>query len=215
MSVTVPNKVTRVVLLQLTCVLATVAACIGLNALIRSIQQQDSITSKATPPMRIEVDVSQITNVGIVATVGNILIGLTAFFAFVVTFFNIGKFHLWANKTLRLQAYLLAFLSVWVIACMIPFMIFYYNDHATISAYIGDNKLADSLVASIASRSGHSTEYRGMWFLRLLAIFPWLSVASALITVPFLLKASKAVTSGDSDSSSSKEAVVTAEKAQA
>lgn len=141
--------------------------------------------------MVIDIDVSAITNVGIVATVGNILMGGFGFIFFSLTFLPATR-HI-ANRTAKLQAYLLSFSSVWVLACMIPYMVFFMNDSANVKAFIGQIQLPAAMVAATAAKSGHSTEYQTMWYLRLLAIFPWLSIASGLIAVVVLFKAAAAI----------------------
>ncbi|EAU86654.1 hypothetical protein CC1G_07312 [Coprinopsis cinerea okayama7 len=210
----IPLKTARIVTLQLTAALATVAACIGLHALVKSNQSKTALRSRVSPPTRLVIDTSSIQNSGIVATVGNILLASFAFISFCITFLPFLR--RWANKTLRLQAGLIAFSAVWVFVCMIPFMKYFVNDHASISAFIGETRLPDSLVQSMQEKSGHSTRYKDMWYLRLLAIFPWLSIASAIITVPVLLKAASATASttpATEESSSAKETIEHSEKA--
>ncbi|TEB30795.1 hypothetical protein FA13DRAFT_1733225 [Coprinellus micaceus] len=191
MAPSVPNQSARLATLLVSMAFGTVAACIGLNALIRSNQSQTNLKKLVTAPMTLDIDVSQITNVGIVATVGNILIGGLSSLYFNLTLFPFTR--KWANKTLRLQVISLTFSAVWVFACMVPFMIYFMNDHANVRAFLGTTELPASLVEATAARSGHSTEYQTMWYLRLLAIFPWLSLVSALISAFVAWKSTAAV----------------------
>ena len=191
MSASTPLFMPRLAALGLTSALATVAACLGLNALIRSNQLKSSFKSKAPPGIRVEIDTSAITNAGIVATVGCILLaGFCFIFANMTLLPGLRRI---ANKTLKAQSGLIAFSAIWIFACMVPFMKFFMNDHAGVSAFVGSTRLADSLIKAMEEKSGSSSVYRGMWFLRLFAIFPWLAIASGLVTVPVLLKAAKAV----------------------
>lgn len=110
----------------------------------------------------LNVCATAITNVGIVATVGNILMGGFGFIFFSLTFLPVTR-HI-ANRTAKLQAYLLSFSSVWVLACMIPYMVFFMNDSANVKAFIGQIQLPAAMVAATAAKSGHSTEYQTMWY---------------------------------------------------
>ncbi|KAH6909771.1 hypothetical protein BKA70DRAFT_175788 [Coprinopsis sp. MPI-PUGE-AT-0042] len=190
----------RLASLNLTSALATVAACLGLNALIRSNQLKSSFKSKAPPPTRVEIDTEAILNTGIVATVGCILLAGFCFIFASMTL--IPKFRRIANKTLKVQAGLIAFSAIWIFACMVPYMKYYLNDSAGVKAFIGSTQLPDSLVKSLQEKSGSSSVYKDMWFLRPFAILPWISIASALATIPILLRAAKALKSVPSDRTS-------------
>ena len=183
----------RLAALGLTSALATVAACLGLNALVRSNQLKSSFKRKAPSGTRVEIDTAEIFNVGVVATVGCILLaGFCFIFANLTLIPGLRRI---ANKTLKLQTGLIAFSVTWIFACMVPFMQFYINDRAGVKAFIGSTQLPDTLVKAMEERSGSSGVYRTMWFLRLFAIFPWIAIASGLLTIPVLLRAAKAVRS--------------------
>lgn len=191
--VAVPHKKARLAVLLAASVFGCVAACIGLNALIRSNQAQTRLKRLVTAPMVLDINVSAITNVGIVATVANILTAGVAFLALCSTIFPATQ--ALANKTLRPTAAILAFTSLWVLACMIPYMVYFARDSAGLRAFIGQNELPQSLVQQTAARSGHSTRYRTMWYLRLLAIFPWFSIVAGAAASFVLFRAASAVDS--------------------
>ncbi|KAJ3540599.1 hypothetical protein NMY22_g4224 [Coprinellus aureogranulatus] len=67
------------------------------------------------------------------------------------------------------------------------------NDHANVRAFIGQTELPQSLVEQTAASKGRSTEYQTMWYLRLLAIFPWFAIVSALIAAFVAWRATSAV----------------------
>ncbi|KAJ2916161.1 hypothetical protein MD484_g4234, partial [Candolleomyces efflorescens] len=189
--VAVPHKNARLAVLLAASVFACVAACIGLNALIRSNQSQTRLKKLAPAPTVLEIDVSAITNVGIVGTVGNILLSGTAFLALSATILPVTQGL--ANKTLRPTAAILAFTSLWVLVCMIPYIVFFARDSAGLRAFIGSTELPQSVVQQTAARSGHSTRYRTMWYLKLLAIFPWFSIVAGAIASFVLFRAASAV----------------------
>lgn len=221
MTPTVPNQSARLATLLASMVFGTVAACIGLNAIIRSHQSQTSLKKLVSAPMTLKIDVSQITNVGIVATVGSILVGGLSCIFFNITLFPFLR--KWANKTLRLQVITLSFSGLWVLACMIPYMVYFMNDHADVRAFVGETELPQSLVAQTAAKSGHSTEYQTMWYLRLLAIFPWFSIVSAFLSAFVAWRSTAAVNALPADgvtakptkhANSSKGSVVETEKVE-
>ncbi|KAJ2933891.1 hypothetical protein H1R20_g3200, partial [Candolleomyces eurysporus] len=191
--VAVPHKNARLAALLAASVFGCVAACIGLNALIRSNQAQSRLKKLVTAPMVLEIDVSWITNVGIVTTVGNILTAGVAFLALSATI--LPQTQALANKTLRPTAAILAFTSLWVLVCMIPYMVYFARDSAGLRAFVGQNELPSSLVQQTAARSGHSTRFRTMWYLRLLAIFPWFSIVAGAVASFVLFRAASAVDS--------------------
>ncbi|KAJ3549108.1 hypothetical protein NMY22_g997 [Coprinellus aureogranulatus] len=154
-------------------------------------QSQSDLRKDVGATITLDIDVSQITNVGIVATVGNLLIALFSFAFFVLTLLPFLR--RWANKTLRLQVILLTLSAVWVFACMVPYMIYFMNDHANVRAFIGQTELPQSLVEQTAASKGRSTEYQTMWYLRLLAIFPWFAIVSALVAAFVAWRATSAV----------------------
>ncbi|KAF5339770.1 hypothetical protein D9611_009051 [Ephemerocybe angulata] len=219
MSTTVPYKNARIGSLLVLNVFSVVASCIGLNALIRSNQAISSLKKLVEAPMVLEIDTHSIKSVGIVATVGCLLTGLLSFVFLNMTILpGLRKL---SNSTLRLQAILLAFTTTWVFASMVPFMVYYVNNSAGVKAFIGQITVPASLVQQSVAKSGHSTKYSTMWYLRLLAIFPWLSIAAAIPTVIVLLRAASAVASTPAPGvakpasvNGSKESVVQQEKVE-
>jgi len=95
-----------------------------------------------------------------------------------------------SNKTLKVQAYSIAFFTIWVIACMIPYMIYFANRSAGVKAFLGELELPPAIVAQTVARSGKSTRYRTMWYCRSKSISASASSSSLLANSVFALHSS-------------------------
>jgi len=136
----------------------------------------------------VNVDVSDIDAVGKVATIGNVFLGS---FGFAILVFSIlPGFKAASIRTLKLQALVLILPTLVIFGGMIPFTIFFKNRSAQVTAFIGTTQLPASLVQSVQARSGAESKYSKIWYLRLLAIFPWISFAFAVVAIAVIFLSS-------------------------
>ncbi|KAB5592927.1 hypothetical protein CTheo_3638 [Ceratobasidium theobromae] len=181
-----PLRTPRLLLLCLTWALGVIGAAAGLNAIIKRNDQVADIRKAVSPlGITVNVDTNDLLRSGIVLAVGCLLLAI-------VTSFFIGLLVLdslkprgsipFSTRTLGLQKASLAFLTLWVFACLIPVTKFAAERSAAVAAYTGGVQLPDSLVRSTESRLGFSRVYWDQLYVRLLTIAPWITFAFALVT---------------------------------
>ncbi|KAG5640571.1 hypothetical protein DXG03_008058 [Asterophora parasitica] len=103
----VPLKSARIAALSIAWAWAIVSSGTGLNALIESHRAQSALKAKAPPPTRLDINVSDATNSGIVLTTGSVLVGVLTYNMVVGMFFPATRDFI--NRTLRTQGWLLTF----------------------------------------------------------------------------------------------------------
>ena len=62
-------------------------------------------------------------------------------------------------KTSKINSILLAFLSVWLLATLIPFTLFFATRYAHVRAFIGSQELPESVVQATQQSLGVSNKY--------------------------------------------------------
>ena len=69
------------------------------------------------------------------------------------------------GRTLKIQGAVLAFLSVWCFACLVPLTDFFANHSAKVTAFIGSIQLPQSIIQGVEAQVGatpvyHKVSYR-------------------------------------------------------
>ncbi|KAF5309987.1 hypothetical protein D9619_010245 [Psilocybe cf. subviscida] len=185
-----PLKKARLLSLVVAWCFAVIAACVGLNALVKSNQDKAKLKKLAPAPAVVFIDTNDIYHVGISATVASLVLAILVSVYAVGSVFSPTK-GLFA-RTLRVQAGLLLAACAWLFATMIPYMIFYLHRQAKVTAFIGTTQLPASVIKAVEAQSGSTGVYKQISYLRLVAIFPWLSLFFSLIAVVLLFKSASA-----------------------
>ncbi|KAI0035763.1 hypothetical protein K488DRAFT_82796 [Vararia minispora EC-137] len=192
-----PLKRVRVAALFFSFAFAIIGLSVGINALVKGNQTRTRLSSSIPAGATVTVDTSNVTNCGIVVTTTCAVIALITFVLFV------GNILLWRrhdaasgrigllNRTLALQAVVLAFFALWLFATIIPFDVFFANDAVGVSATFLGAPIPRSFIDQIAAALGIPTRYRDFGFLRLLAILPWFTVLFTSLAATVLLTASR------------------------
>jgi len=167
------------------------AGGLGLNALIKSNQDQSRLKKQVPPPTVLTINVHDIFVVGVVATTVS---ALTAFLLFNYAALQFLRPAL-ATRTLRLQSFSIFFCAIWLFATQIPFTVYYATRAARVTAFIGTVQLPDAVIKSVEKTLGTSSVYREIPYLRAPAIIPWIALIFFLIAASVLLAASRRVPS--------------------
>lgn len=197
-----PLRTPRLFLLGLTWALGVVGAAAGLNAIVKRNDQVSTI-KKAVAALRITVFVNtnDLLRSGIVLAVGCLLLAI-------VTSIFIGLLILdslkppsssspISTRTLGAQTGLLAFLTIWIFACLVAVTKFAANGSAAVAAYTGGVKLPDSLVHATEASLGFSRVYWDQLYVRILTVAPWVTFLFALITTIVSFMASQKRTASE------------------
>jgi len=114
-----------------------------------------------------------------------------------------------ATGSLKIQAWLLSFFSLWLFATQIPYTVFVANHRAKIDAFLGGVQLPASTVQAAIAAAGETDKYSKLhsgtsWcasslgteiltFLQavLLAIFPWITLLFTGILIFILFAAAR------------------------
>jgi len=197
-----PLRTARLVSLALSWAFAVIAASVGLYAEITGERDKKRYMQLVPSSVRVEVDISDILVSGACATVASTFIGIFAFCSFICTFIttttttiNVGTCILSVMGSLRTQAILLSIASLFLLASMIPYMIFFSTRSASVKAFIGGSLIPDSVVQSAAKSLGVNGEYKSVSYLKLVAIFPWFTLLAAFIAIVLLFAAATRISS--------------------
>jgi len=182
-----PLQTARLVTLSLSWCFAVIAASVGLNGLVKSNQEKTRLKKLGAPAV-VDIDTSDIFNVGVVATTASLLISILVF-NFVVGMYVPAAKALVA-RTLRLQAIVLTLSCLLLFGAMVPYMDFFVNRQASVKAFIGGVQLPDSIVKGVEASSGTTRVYKDIFYLKLVAILPWFSLLFTLVAAGTLFVAS-------------------------
>jgi hypothetical protein len=182
-----PLQSARLVTLGISWCFAVIAASVGLNGLIKSNQEKTRLKKLGAPAV-VDIDTSDIFNVGVVATTASLLI------AILVSKFLVGMYipatKALVARTLRLQAIILTLACLLLFGAMVPYMVFFVNRQASVKAFIGGVQLPDSIVQGVEATSGTTRVYKKIFYLKLVAILPWFSLLFSLVAAGTLFVAS-------------------------
>jgi len=192
-----PLRNARLVALSLAWCFAVISGSMGLNSLIKSNQSQSSLKKQVPPPTVLVIDVSDAFDAGVFATTASTLISVLVFNY--ISMMLLPKMRAFSTKTLRPQAYSLFFCVVWLIGAQIPFTFFFATRSAGVRAFIGSVELPASIIASTEKALGTTSVYKKMGYLRLTAVFPWLTILFTTIAAVVLFIAASRITTSPPD----------------
>ncbi|EGN94480.1 hypothetical protein SERLA73DRAFT_188405 [Serpula lacrymans var. lacrymans S7.3] len=169
-----------------------IGGSVGLNALIKS-NQENSYIQKTISTLRAQLgdvnvylNTNDVFHTGVVITTVCALIAVLTFVYLLFTFCSI------TNRPLglRLQAFSLIFCAVWLFATLIPFDVYFANHSAQVTATLGGTQVPQSLIQLLENELGVSAVYKHIYYLRLLAVLPWFAFLFSLVAAGVLLVAS-------------------------
>ncbi|KIP09364.1 hypothetical protein PHLGIDRAFT_18654 [Phlebiopsis gigantea 11061_1 CR5-6] len=171
-------RTARLVSLFLSFAFGVVGMAVGINGLVKFKQEKKTLLGAVPPGATVDLNTHDVLNSGYVLTVVSGLIALASnlfLLPIIIPVFGLPAFGLPAlvGRTLRLQGAILAFLSVWLFATLVPFTAFFANRSAKITASIGNVVLSPASVQAIVASLGATTEYKHVGYLRLSAVLPW------------------------------------------
>ncbi|KAI9064745.1 hypothetical protein FKP32DRAFT_1602817 [Trametes sanguinea] len=176
----VPFRLPRLAALSLAFVFGVVGFAMGINALVKSNDQKDTVRKAAAPlGATVNIDTNDVFDVGCVVTVVCGLVAVTSLASLVSLLFTRSA------RALTFLGLFLSFLTIWLFASLIPMTDFVANRQAKVSAFIGDVPLQDSLIQAVQQELGVTSVYHEIHYLRLAVILPWIAflfgaIASAL-----------------------------------
>lgn len=152
------SRPVRLVALFLCWAFGVIGGSVGLNALIKSNQEKSHLKNSAPPPTKVYIDTNDIFQVGVVVTVVCTLISIVSFNALLWEL--LPKFRGFAGRTRRIVGFVLAFLSVWLLASLIPFTLFFATGEAKVTAFIGPLELPQSAIQQVEKALGATRAYK-------------------------------------------------------
>jgi len=174
----------RIVALALSAAWCIISASIGLNSLIKSNQTQTRFRKLAPAGVTVQFHINDVYQSGVVIT------SICATLAVLSTIFLLVTI-VWPNRatgSLKIQAWMFTFFSVWVLAVQIPYTAFVATRRAKVDAFLGGVQLPAETVQAALAAAGGSDKYSSQHPVVLLAIFPWITLVftTALIIVLFM-----------------------------
>jgi len=201
---------------------------LGLNALIKSNDDKKTIMKMAPPPAIVTINTSgecyffvplrvilnsyiqDIYNAGVAATTAAILIAVASFTFFVAPMLPFTRNI--AAKTQRLQGFVFVFTSIFLFSAMIPYMVFFANRSAGVSATIGGVPLPASIIKGVEAQTGVTSVYSKISYcesnthlqssalmlailVKIFAVVPWFTFLFSVISAIVLLTAPSTSTS--------------------
>ncbi|PCH37025.1 hypothetical protein WOLCODRAFT_28885 [Wolfiporia cocos MD-104 SS10] len=171
----------RLLSLVLSFAFGVVGMSTDINGLAKSQHQKSELRRYAAGlGATVTVDTHNIFAVGVVVTVVCGLIALASILALAHALlfrFRLAKTSARARLHLRtvplLGAHVLALLSLWLFAALIPFTDFVANDQAKITATLGGVQLSPAQVQAQESALGLTPVYHKLGYLRAGVILPW------------------------------------------
>ena len=151
----------RILALFMSFAFGVIGMSVGINALVKFEDQKHQLQKLVSSGTTLNIDISDIQSVGIVITIVCGLIALASLLFIVPVLLASAS----SSRMLGLQTLILAFLSVWCFACLIPLTDFFANHSAKVTAFIGSIQLPQSIIQGVEAQVGatpvyHKVSYR-------------------------------------------------------
>ncbi|KAI0300561.1 hypothetical protein B0F90DRAFT_1723965 [Multifurca ochricompacta] len=182
-----PLRIQRLVALALCWAWGVISGSVGLNALINANRSQTRLRKASPPGVTIKFNVNDIYQPGVVLTTICAVVTLLATIFFIVTLTRPKH----ATGSLKIQALIFSFFSLWLFATQIPYTVFVANHHAKITAFLEGVQLPPQIVQAGLATLGASDKYSKLHPAVLLAVFPWIALLFNIILVVVLLTAAR------------------------
>jgi hypothetical protein len=166
----------------LTAAFGIIGGSVGLNALIKSNREKGFLKSHVPKPTILHINTDDVLFSGIVVAVVCASIGAIATASLQVMILPSWR-RRWADKTKNLRGGMMLFFTLWLLAAHIPFTLFFATRDAIVNAWIMGKPVPAAKVAEAAHHLGSTAVYKDVYYLRLLAILPWVTFFFASISV--------------------------------
>jgi len=186
-----PLKKLRLITLFPAWVLCGSSSGIGIHALIRLKDDKAAFKELVPAPIVVFINTRDIFGAGVAVTVALLLTSMVIFNRIIATYRPPTRD--W-GRNLRFQSFVLLLGCAFLFASMVPYMVFFVNRQASVKAFIGTTQQPDAAIKAVEDASGFTRTYKKVYSLKLLAIFPWISLASTLVPAAILYVAGGAST---------------------
>ncbi|KAG2136969.1 uncharacterized protein EDB93DRAFT_1091442 [Suillus bovinus] len=181
------SKILLLVSLFLTFAFSVVGWSVVINALVKSNQESSYVKSEAPVGTIVDINYHDIYSVcSVIAAACALLTALSLISAF-SQISSIGR----QQRLLRLQAFLMLFGALWLLATVIACDVLFATRSTKITATFDGVALSQSVIQQFEQNIGVSPEYSQKWYLRLCAILPWFAVLFATLSGLLLHKAAR------------------------
>jgi hypothetical protein len=187
MSTASPLRKQRLAALALCAAWYIISASIGLNALIKANRTETRFRKEAPPGVTLSFHINDLYQPGVVLTTVCATTALLATIFLAVTL----RWPKNADGSLKIQAWIFTFLSLWLLATQIPYTVFVANRNAKVDAFLAGTQLPAQAVQAALAAAGESTKYSKLHSAVLLAIFPWISLISSIVLILVLFAAAR------------------------
>jgi hypothetical protein len=143
--------------LSLTSAFGIIGGSVGLNALIKSNQEKGYLKSHASPA-QLQINTNDILFSGIVVSVVCASISVIAFTS--TQLMVIPGLRKLGDKTKKFRGGLMLFFTLWLLAALIPYTIFFATRDAIVKAWIMGQQLPQSVVDETAKKLGATASYK-------------------------------------------------------
>ncbi|KAJ8594348.1 hypothetical protein M405DRAFT_917692 [Rhizopogon salebrosus TDB-379] len=173
------SKILLFVSLFLTFAFSVVGLSVVINALVKS--NQESSYVKSVVPGGTVVDLNYHDVYSVCAVIGAVCALLIAV-SLLSIFSQIFSIGVKRRSFLRLQAFLMLFGALWVLATVIACDVLFTTRSTKITATLDGVAVPQSVVEQIEQEIGVSPVYKNKWYLRLCAILPWFAFLFATLS---------------------------------
>ncbi|KAG2117035.1 uncharacterized protein F5147DRAFT_768424 [Suillus discolor] len=180
-------KILLLVSLFLTFAFSVVGFSVVINALVKSDQESSYIRSVAPDGAIVDINYHDIYSVCAVMAAVCALLTILSLVSTFSQISSIGR----KQRLLRLQAFLILFGALWLLATVIACDVLFATGSTKITATVGGVALPQSDIQQFEQSIGVSPEYSKQSYLRLCAILPWFAVLFATLSGLLLHKAAK------------------------
>ncbi|KAG1855172.1 hypothetical protein DFJ58DRAFT_786519 [Suillus subalutaceus] len=182
-----PSKVLLLVSLFLTFAFSVVGWSVVINALVKSNQESSYVKSAAPGGTIVDLNYHDVYSVcSVIAAACALLTAVSLVSAFSIIS-SIGR----KQRLLHLQAFLMLFGALWLLATVIACDVIFATRSTKITATFDGVAVSQSVIQQMEQTIGVSPEYRKQWYLRLCAILPWFAVLFATLSGLLLHRAAR------------------------
>jgi ABC-type dipeptide/oligopeptide/nickel transport system permease component len=198
MTATLPLKNARLVSLTLAWCLGVIGGSVGINSIVKRNQQVADL-KRTVYPIRLWVNTFDLINSGIVLAVGcgvlsvvcSIWIGLILLDSRKRTIDGSHPRTPLSTRLLKFEWMSLAFMDIWIFACVIPVTYIGRTGSAHVRAFLNGNELPAAVVAATQSRLGVKSDYWHNYSVKLQVIPPWFTLLFGVIAAAISFTAAR------------------------
>ncbi|KAI0001184.1 hypothetical protein BJV77DRAFT_1155602 [Russula vinacea] len=187
MSTDSPLKTQRLAALAFCAAWYIISGSIGLNALIKANQRETHLRKQAPSGVTLDFHINDLYQSGVVVTTICTVLALLAAIFFTLTL-------VWpkrATGSLKIQAWIFTFFSLWLLATQIPYTAFVATRSAKIDAFLDGQQLPAQVIQATLAADGESAKYCKLHPAVLLAIFPWIALLFTTFLIYILFAAAR------------------------